>query len=50
MAITIFRLVQFLNGFVGRSDTDDWFNFQVPSNGGVRITLLALLFFAMLIV
>ena len=28
-----------VNGFVGRSDTDDWFNFQVPSNGGVRITL-----------
>ena len=28
-----------VNGFVGRSDTDDWFNFRVPSDGEVRITL-----------
>ena len=28
-----------VNGFVGSSDRDDWFNFQVPSNGQVRVTL-----------
>jgi hypothetical protein len=28
-----------VNGFVGRSDGDDWFQFRVPSNGEVRVTL-----------
>ncbi|NEO55819.1 MAG: hypothetical protein F6K54_23770 [Okeania sp. SIO3B5] len=31
-----------VNGFVGSSDTDDWFNFRVPSNSQVRITLDAI--------
>ncbi|MDY7008642.1 MAG: hypothetical protein SWX82_33170 [Cyanobacteriota bacterium] len=31
-----------INGFVGSSDTDDWFNFQVPSNSQVRVTLDAI--------
>ncbi len=28
-----------VNGFVGRSDGLDWFEFRVPSNGEVRVTL-----------
>ncbi len=31
-----------VNGFVGSSDTDDWFNFQVSSNSQIRITLDAI--------
>ncbi|NEQ38490.1 MAG: hypothetical protein F6K40_20350 [Okeania sp. SIO3I5] len=31
-----------INGFVGSSDPDDWFNFQVSSNSQVRVTLDAI--------
>ncbi|NES02575.1 MAG: hypothetical protein F6K22_06795 [Okeania sp. SIO2F4] len=31
-----------VNGFVGNSDPDDWFNFQVSSNSQVRVTLDAI--------
>ena len=31
-----------VNGFVGSSDTNDWFNFRVPSNSQVRVTLNAI--------